>query len=43
MESNTCGIIGSYNVHNTATLESAGDKKTQSPSKEDIQVEVMRS
>ena len=43
MELNACVIPVSYNVPNIATLESAGDKRTQSPSKKGIQVELIRS
>ena len=43
MELIACGIIAPYNVPNTATLEAAGDTRTQSPSKYGIQVEGIKS
>ena len=38
IELNACGILASSNVPNIVLLEPAGEKRTQSPSKQGIQV-----
>ena len=43
MELNSGLIIELPNVHTKVSLEPAGDKKTQSPSKQGIQIEEIRS
>ena len=41
MELNACGIFASSDVPNTVTLAISGDKRTQSPKKNGIQVIII--
>ena len=42
-ELNAFGILRSFNISNTETLEAAGDTQTKSPSKKGIHVEGISS